>query len=189
MTSGYLHTPTIGYGIGYGYGAYGKRSADAEPSYGIGYRARAGGYLHTPTIGYGIGYGAYGKRSADAEPSYGYGITGPAVASVSLSQVDPGHGYGYGSVGPAAYSYGFTSHGHGYGIGKREAEPSYVVGLGLRYRTSGYLHTPTIGYGYGLYGKRSADASYGYGYLGVAGSHQVVSRPYSQYQVSQQHPY
>merc|ERR1712121_408808 len=91
-------------------------------------------YLHTPTIGY--SYGVYGKRSADAEPSYGIGY-----------------------------------------------------GIGYRARLGGYLHTPTIGYGYGVYGKRSADASYGYGYLGVAGSHQVVSRPYSQYQVSQQHPY
>ena len=63
----------------YGYGHYGKRSADAEPRYG--------GY-HGKREAEPYGYGHYGKRSADAEPRYGYGYYGKRSA-------EPYYGYGY----------------------------------------------------------------------------------------------
>merc|ERR1712198_750455 len=51
---------TTGYGLGYGYGGYGKRSADSEADAYYGY----GGYG-----GYGLGYGGYGYGGL----GYGYG--------------------------------------------------------------------------------------------------------------------
>merc|ERR1711862_112311 len=168
-----------GGGLGYyGLGLYGKRSAEAEPYYGLG----LGGY---GGYGYG-GYGGYyGKRSAEAEakPYYGYGGYGLGL------------GYGYaaapvvepkdsgliitpssGAITPAftdAQKEANPEIAEGsesikvpvvtgvHLIGKREAEPYYYGGLGYGY-----------GLGYYGYGKRSAEAEakpyYGLGY-GVYG--------------------
>merc|ERR1712156_520317 len=91
------HYPYTGYGFGY----YGKRSADAEPKadadpyllyggyHGLGY-ARYG--LHYPAYG---GYAYYGKRSADAE-----------------AKADP---YVYGGY----YGFGGLGYHGGYGFGRR----------------------------------------------------------------------
>merc|ERR1711973_343660 len=93
---------TTGYGLGYGYGGYGKRSADSEADAYYGYGGY-GGYGLGYTTGYGLGYGyGYGKRSAEAKPYYGYG--------------GYGHGYGYGGYG---HGYGYGGYGFGgYGYGK-----------------------------------------------------------------------
>merc|ERR1712168_872665 len=70
-----------GGGLGYyGLGLYGKRSAEAEPYYGLGYGYGGYGYGLGGYGGYGYGgYGGYyGKRSAEAEakPYYGLGYGG-----------------------------------------------------------------------------------------------------------------
>jgi len=91
-----------GGGLGYyGLGLYGKRSAEAEPYYGLGY-----GYG-----GYGYGGYLYGKRSAEAEakPYYGYGGLGGYG----------GYGYGgYGAYGKrSAEAKPYYGLGYGYGLG------------------------------------------------------------------------
>merc|ERR1712226_524514 len=87
---------------------------------------------------------------------------GYGSAAVSVSQVDPGYGGGYLSA-PAHYTYGYNIHG------KRSAD---AFGYG--------------GYGYGGYGHHGVAVI---GHHGVAGSHQAVLRPTSQYHVNQAHPY
>merc|ERR1712168_1700527 len=166
-------------GFVYGYPALhliGKREAEAEPYYGLGY-----GYG-----GYGYGGYLYGKRSAEAEakPYYGYGGYGLGL------------GYGYavapvvepkdsgliitpssGAVTPAftdAQKEANPEIAEGsdsikvpvvtgvHLIGKREAEPYYGLGYGYGY-----------GLGYYGYGKRSAEAEakpyYGFGGYGLGG--------------------
>merc|ERR1712072_258283 len=80
-----------------------KRSADAEASYGYGYK---------PSYGYG-----YHKRSADAEASYGYAHHGygygykPSYGyGYHKRSADASHGYGYGYKP----SYGYGHYGYGY---------------------------------------------------------------------------
>merc|ERR1712128_325658 len=129
-----------------------------------------------PVVGYAVH--GYGKR--EAEPFYGYN----AIAY---------HAYGGGR------SEARSAQGANYGVGfygKREAEPYYGYGSHLGSasvsrsqvdRGSFYGTGPAAyNYGFNIRGKRSAEPFYGYG-SGV--SHQVVSRPFSQYQVSQAHPY
>merc|ERR1711874_3117 len=169
----------------------------AEPSHLIGHstfglhptgvsysnRSPQGLQVH-PVVGYAVH--GYGKR--EAEPFYGYG-SHLGSASVSRSQVDRGSFYG---TGPAAYNYGFNIRG------KRSSDASYGFGslLGSASvtrsqvdRGSFYGNGPAAyQYGFNIRGKRSAEPFYGNGY-GTGVSHQVVSRPFSQYQVSQAHPY
>merc|ERR1712180_526121 len=59
----------------YGYGGYGKRSADSEADAYYGYGGYGGYGAYTTGYGLGYGYGGYGKRSADSEADayYGYG--------------------------------------------------------------------------------------------------------------------
>jgi len=189
-------SPQGAYGLGYyGYGHWGKRSADAFGYYGyapfvgtaglhptgasysnrspqgLGKReaeadAFSGGFIHQARPGlpqFGIahnGYGAFahpvGKRDAEADPWYA-----PVLAK------------GYPSW-PGVVAPGFESTCYGCGLGKRSAEadadaayytqrsPQGAYGLGY--------------YGYGRWGKRSADALGYYGYapfraLGGAGLH------------------
>merc|ERR1712168_361258 len=150
----------LGYGYG-GYGAYGKRSAEAEPYYGLGY-----GYG-----GYGYGGYLYGKRSAEAEakPYYGYGGYGLGLgygyaAAPVVEPKDSGLIFtpSSGAITPAftdAQKEANPEIAEGsdsikvpvvtgvHLIGKREAEPYYYGGLGYGY-----------GLGYYGYGKRSAEA-------------------------------
>merc|ERR1712180_505390 len=91
---------TLGYGVQstcYGCrGHYiGKRSAEADPSYGYGYAA--------PVYGYHIG-----KRSAEADPYYGYGYVAPIY----------GYGHGVSQLHPGAASSFQAIHR----LHKREAE-------------------------------------------------------------------
>merc|ERR1712121_316811 len=160
-------------GFVYGYPALhliGKREAEAEPYYGLGYGY--GGYL-------------YGKRSAEAEakPYYGYGGYGLGLgygyaAAPVVEPKDSGLIFtpSSGAITPAftdAQKEANPEIAEGsdsikvpvvtgvHLIGKREAEPYYYGGLGYGY-----------GLGYYGYGKRSADAEakpyYGLGY-GVYG--------------------
>ena len=172
--------------LGHAVHGYGKR--EAEPYYG--YNALAfhayGGVSSEARSAQGANYGIgfYGKR--EAEPYYGYGSL-LGSASVSRSQIDRGSFFG---TGPAAYNYGFNIRG------KRSADASYGYGSLLGSATvtrsqvdrgSFYGNGPAAyNYGFSIYGKRSAEPFYGYG-TGV--SHQVVSRPFSHYRVSQAHPY
>jgi len=174
--------------VGYAVHGYGKR--EAEPFYGynaIAYHAYGGVSSEARSAqGANYGVGFYGKR--EAEPYYGYG-SHLGSASVSRSQVDRGSFYG---TGPAAYNYGFNIRG------KRSSDASYGFGslLGSASvtrsqvdRGSFYGNGPAAyQYGFNIRGKRSAEPFYGNGY-GTGVSHQVVSRPFSQYQVSQAHPY
>merc|ERR1712055_564863 len=157
--------PVLGHAVhGYdalAYHAYGGVSSEARSAQGA---------------NYGIGF--YGKR--EAEPYYGYG-SHLGSASVSRSQVDRGSFYG---TGPAVYNYGFHIHG------KRSADASYGYGslLGSASVTRSQVDRGSLygnghavyQYGFNIRGKRSAEPFYGYG-TGV--SHQVVSRPFSHYQV------
>merc|ERR1712055_215994 len=158
--------------VGYAVHGYGKR--EAEPFYGynaIAYHAYGGVSSEARSAqGANYGVGFYGKR--EAEPYYGYG-SHLGSASVSKSQVDHGSFYG---TGPAAYNYGSL-------LGSASVTRSQVD------RGSFYGNGPAAyQYGFNIRGKRSAEPFYGYGY-GTGVSHQVVSRPFSQYQVSQAHPY
>merc|ERR1711962_806484 len=169
---------SVGYGLGYGYGGYGKREAEPSYGIGLYRGVGLGAFSYHPDGGVhseARSPQGYGKR--EAEPSIGYGValhpTGVSSTQRSVQGLGLGYsgygGYGYGyGIGKrsadASYGYGVGLHpysgisfshrspqglnyGIGYGsYGKREAEPSY--GYGLRYRTSGYLYTPTIGYGY-----------------------------------------
>merc|ERR1711990_652718 len=158
--------------VGYAVHGYGKR--EAEPFYGynaIAYHAYGGVSSEARSAqGANYGVGFYGKR--EAEPYYGYG-SHLGSASVSRSQVDHGSFYG---TGPTAYSYGSL-------LGSASVTRSQVD------RGSFYGNGPAAyQYGFNIRGKRSAEPFYGYGY-GTGVSHQVVSRPFSQYQVSQAHPY
>merc|ERR1712203_689311 len=159
--------------VGYAVHGYGKR--EAEPFYG--YNAIAhhayGGVSSEARSAQGANYGGigfYGKR--EAEPYYGYG-SHLGSASVSRSQVDRGSIYG---TGAAAYNYGFNIYG------KRSADASYGSLLGSASVTRSQVDRGSY------YGNGPAAYTYGFnngfGY-GRGGSHQVVSRPFSQYQVSQ----
>ena len=141
-----------------------------------------GGVSSEPRSAQGVGF--YGKRVA--EPYYGYG-SHLGSASVSRSKVDRGSFY---RTGRAAYNYGFNIRG------KRSVDASYGYGslLGSTSVTRSQVDRGSFygtghaayQYGFNIHGKRSAEPFYGYG-TGV--SHQVVSRPFSQYQVSQTHPF
>merc|ERR1711862_103965 len=165
-------------GFVYGYPALhliGKREAEAEPYYGLGY-----GYG-----GYGYGGYLYGKRSAEAEakPYYGYGGYGLGLGYgyAAAPVVEPKDSGLISTPSSGAITPAFTdaqkeanpeiAEGSDsikvpvvtgvHLIGKREAEPYYYGGLGYGY-----------GLGYYGYGKRSAEAEakpyYGLGY-GVYG--------------------
>jgi len=164
-------------GFVYGYPALhliGKREAEAEPYYGLGY-----GYG-----GYGYGGYLYGKRSAEAEakPYYGYGGYGLGLgygyaAAPVVEPKDSGLIFtpSSGAITPAftdAQKEANPEIAEGsdsikvpvvtgvHLIGKREAEPYYYGGLGYGY-----------GLGYYGYGKRSAEAKpyYGFGGYGLGG--------------------
>merc|ERR1712215_229891 len=182
---------TLGYGVQstcYGCrGHYiGKRSAEADPSYGYGYAAPIYGYGHgiahhvghatsfvarSPQGLHGV-YGHYiGKRSAEADPYYGYGY----AVGLGLNNVHGlrhfGSGYGISQLHPSGYSAQHITRLH-----KREAEAEpeadayygYGYGLGyghrlgyghhLGYHGLGYTHGGYYGHGYGH--------GYGYGYYG-----------------------
>ena len=150
----------------YGYGFhYGKRSADAEPGYGYG-----GGYI-IQSRGFGGAPGSLGhfngvhpaghlntfahpvgKRSADAD-AYGYGYAGGYIRQ---SRVHPTYG-------------GLIHGGFAHPVGKRdaEAEPGFGYGstLGVHpgHAVSYSNRSPQGAYGFGRYGKRSAEPGYGYG--------------------------
>merc|ERR1712105_225622 len=151
--------------VGYAVHGYGKR--EAEPFYGynaIAYHAY-GGVSSEARSAQGENYGGigfYGKR--EAEPYYGYG-SHLGSASVSRSQVDRGSIYG---TGAAAYNYGFNIYG------KRSADASYGSLLGSASVTRSQVDhgNGPAAYTYGF--------NNGFGY-GRGGSHQVVSRPFSQY--------
>ena len=113
---------------------------------------------------------------ARGRPYYGYG-SHLGSASVSRSQVDRGSFY---RTGRAAYNYGFNIRGsvdasYGYGslLGSTSVTRSQVD-RGSFYGTGHAAYQ----YSFNIHGKRSAEPFYGYG-TGV--SHQVVSRPFSQY--------
>merc|ERR1711970_747486 len=141
----------------------------AEPSHLIGHSTLG---LHPTGVSYSnrspqglqvhpvVGYAVHGYGKREAEPFYGYN----AIAY-----------HAYGGVSSEARSAQGANYGVGF-YGKREAEPYYGYG------------PAAYQYGFNIRGKRSAEPFYGYGY-GTGVSHQVVSRPFSQYQVSQAHPY
>merc|ERR1711862_527787 len=191
-------------GFVYGYPALhliGKREAEAEPYYGLGY-----GYG-----GYGYGGYLYGKRSAEAEakPYYGYGGYGlglgygyAAAPVIEPKDSGPIITPSSGAITPAftdAQKEANPEIAEGsesikvpvvtgvHLIGKREAKPYYGGYLGgyggygnsLYYgkRSAEAVAKPYYlgGYGYGgYYGKRSAEAEakpYYGGYLGGYGGY------------------
>merc|ERR1711951_110807 len=132
-------------------GLYGKRSAEAEPYYGLGY-----GYG-----GYGLGLG-YGYAAAPVvEPKDSGLIFTPSSGAITPAFTDaqkeanPEIAEGSDSIKVPVVTGVHL-------IGKREAEPYY--GLGYGYGGYGYG-------GYGAYGKRSADAEAKpyYGGYGLSG--------------------
>merc|ERR1712055_48326 len=132
------------------------------------------------------------------------------IALLPLALAEPSLLIGHSTLGlhPTGVSYsnrspqGLQVHpGVGYavhGYGKREAEPFYGYGshLGSASVSRSQVDRGSIyetghaayNYGFHIHGKRSAEPFYGYGY-GTGVSHQVVSRPFSHYQVNQAHPY
>jgi len=156
---------------------YGKRSADADASYGAvatlenrnnvhGHEFASQYAISQPHPGFGGSYqqvsrlhsglhygGYYGKRSA--EPFYG-GVAvhpGRAVSSTQRSAQGLSLGYGYG--------HGF------YGYGKRSAEPFY--GAAVTLENNNNLHGHELGSGYSI----------SQPHPGHSGSSQHVSRIHS----------
>ena len=124
-----------------------------------------------PVVGFAVH--GYGKR--EAEPFYGYNaIAYHAYGGVS-SESRSAQGANYGKREAEPY-YGYGSHLGSASVSRSQVDRGSIYGTG---------HA-AYNYGFNIRGKRSAEPFYGYG-RGV--SHQVVSRPFSQYQVSQAHPY
>jgi len=143
------------------WGCRGKRSADA---WGYGYAPFALG------LGYGRGIAGHpsgisysnrspqglGKRDADADAeAFGYGYGGLGLGSggfIRQSRVHPGYG-------------GYATGGFAHLVGKRSADAFGYYGRALG---GAGVHPTGLSFSnrspQGAYGKRSADASYGYGY-------------------------
>jgi len=184
---------------------YGKRSADADASYGAvatlenrnnvhGHEYASQYAISQPHPGFGGSYqqvsrlhsglhygGYYGKRSA--EPFYG-GVAvhpGHAVSSTHRSVQGLSLGYGYG--------HGF------YGYGKRSAEPFYGgVAVHPGHAVSSTHRSAqglSLGYGYGHgygYGKRSAEPFYGAAVTVENNNNLHGHELGSGYSISQPHP-
>jgi len=160
--------PYAAFGIHHnGYGAFahpvGKRSADA---YGYGYAGLGYGYGRGIAGHYGGGISfsnrspqGLGKRDADAD-AYGYGYA-PVLAK------------GYPSW-PGVVAPGFESTCYGCGLGKRSADAEADADAAYYTQRSPQGAYGLGYYGYGHWGKRSADAFGYYGYapfVGTAGLH------------------
>merc|ERR1712136_447057 len=121
-------------------GLYGKRSAEAEPYYGLGY-----GYG-----GYGYGGYLYGKRSAEAEakPYYGYGGYGLGLGYgyAAAPVVEPKDSGLFFTASSGAVTPAFTD-------AQKEANPEIAEG-------SESIKVPVVT-GVHLIGKREAEPYYG----------------------------
>merc|ERR1711962_1628549 len=154
----------------------GRSTLGLHPT-GVSYSDRSAQGLQVHPV---LGYAVHGYRKREAEPYYGYN----ALAY-----------HAYGGVSSEARSAQGANYGIGF-YGKREAEPYNGYGSLLgsasvsrsQVDRGSFFGTGPAAYNYGfnIRGKRSAEPFYGYG-TGV--SHQVVSRPFSHYHVSQAHPY
>ncbi|XP_042856317.1 uncharacterized protein LOC122242946 isoform X1 [Penaeus japonicus] len=139
---------------------YHKRSADAEPSTGYGYRT----FVHTPPVygGYGHSVHTLHKRSADAEPSrvYSHGTYFPVTYGGYYGQrlykrsAEPEAEASHLSY-PSYFPYSPVTPHYRHSLYKRSAQPEAEAEASQDYLPYYSAYTPQTYYGGHIY-KRSA---------------------------------
>merc|ERR1712121_599767 len=137
----------------------GKRSADASYGYGLGVTTledRNNLWGHQASSGYGISQGHPGySGSTQSITKLHSGIVAPEIGVTTVGY-GIGHGYGKRSYGV----YGIATHENQNNLWGHQAASGYNIGQGHPGAAGSHQAVSRLFSGYG---KRSADASYGYG--------------------------